>query len=168
MSLTVRWLYTLEDPLVRLCVAGEAGQHTRTCLVCLHMLCFCRVDDGSLTRNTVSCSVHYVDVGMWASFSKSLAVLLRRTLWPGVEPGNGHQPGDLMGLHPVNQPAFEMSLGGYGVQVLNGILDCRRDEEAAIKLKERRGAGRTTYMRRSRQRQPNISKWSRVRTFLDG
>ncbi|KAG3153633.1 hypothetical protein PI126_g9992 [Phytophthora idaei] len=77
MSLTVRWLYTLEDPLVRL------------------------VDDGSLTRNTVSCSVHYVDVGMWASFSKSLAVLLRRTLWPGVEPGNGHQPGDLMGLHPL-------------------------------------------------------------------
>ncbi|KAG3246577.1 hypothetical protein PI124_g8710 [Phytophthora idaei] len=78
MSLTVRWLYTLEDPLVRLCVAGEAGQHTRTCLVCLHMLCFCRVDDGSLTRNT------------WASFSKSLAVLLRRTLWPGVEPGNAY------------------------------------------------------------------------------
>ncbi|KAG3246578.1 hypothetical protein PI124_g8710 [Phytophthora idaei] len=66
MSLTVRWLYTLEDPLVRL------------------------VDDGSLTRNTVSCSVHYVDVGMWASFSKSLAVLLRRTLWPGVEPGNAY------------------------------------------------------------------------------
>ncbi|KAG2923223.1 hypothetical protein PC115_g9026 [Phytophthora cactorum] len=62
MSLTVRWLYTLEDPLVRL------------------------VNDGGLTRNTVSCSVHYVDVGMWASFSKSLAVLLRRTLWPVVEP----------------------------------------------------------------------------------
>ncbi|KAG2780512.1 hypothetical protein Pcac1_g9279 [Phytophthora cactorum] len=66
MSLTVRWLYTLEDPLVRL------------------------VNDGGLTRNTVSCSVHYVDVGMWASFSKSLAVLLRRTLWPVVEPGNAY------------------------------------------------------------------------------
>ncbi|KAG3085930.1 hypothetical protein C6341_g10977 [Phytophthora cactorum] len=78
MSLTVRWLYTLEDPLVRLCVAGEAGQRTRTCLVCLHMLCFCRVNDGGLTRNT------------WASFSKSLAVLLRRTLWPVVEPGNAY------------------------------------------------------------------------------
>ncbi|KAG4238697.1 hypothetical protein PC116_g13267 [Phytophthora cactorum] len=54
MSLTVRWLYTLEDPLVRL------------------------VNDGGLTRNT------------WASFSKSLAVLLRRTLWPVVEPGNAY------------------------------------------------------------------------------
>ncbi|KAG2940691.1 hypothetical protein PC117_g10443 [Phytophthora cactorum] len=54
------------------------------------MLCFCRVNDGGLTRNTVSCSVHYVDVGMWASFSKSLAVLLRRTLWPVVEPGNAY------------------------------------------------------------------------------
>ncbi|KAG2940692.1 hypothetical protein PC117_g10443 [Phytophthora cactorum] len=42
------------------------------------MLCFCRVNDGGLTRNT------------WASFSKSLAVLLRRTLWPVVEPGNAY------------------------------------------------------------------------------
>ncbi|KAG2780513.1 hypothetical protein Pcac1_g9279 [Phytophthora cactorum] len=140
MSLTVRWLYTLEDPLVRL------------------------VNDGGLTRNTVSCSVHYVDVGMWASFSKSLAVLLRRTLWPVVEPGkliasllqSGHQPGDLMGLHPLT--SFVL------LQTVDGV----QDEEAAIKLKERRGAGRTTYMWRSRQRQPNISKWSRVRTFLDG
>ncbi|KAG3246576.1 hypothetical protein PI124_g8710 [Phytophthora idaei] len=92
MSLTVRWLYTLEDPLVRL------------------------VDDGSLTRNTVSCSVHYVDVGMWASFSKSLATHIRShtiQISPCFFPmrliasllQSGHQPGDLMGLHPVNQPA---------------------------------------------------------------
>ncbi|KAG3153632.1 hypothetical protein PI126_g9992 [Phytophthora idaei] len=147
MSLTVRWLYTLEDPLVRL------------------------VDDGSLTRNTVSCSVHYVDVGMWASFSKSLAVLLRRTLWPGVEPGNAYSL-----THHTDKSLFfsneRTSARGFdGTTPPNQLcasVDCRRDEEAAIKLKERRGAGRTTYMRRSRQRQPNISKWSRVRTFLDG
>ncbi|KAG3221384.1 hypothetical protein PC129_g7876 [Phytophthora cactorum] len=109
MSLTVRWLYTLEDPLVRL------------------------VNDGGLTRNTVSCSVHYVDVGMWASFSKSLAVLLRRTLWPVVEPGN----------QPVRPYADQLQLTSF---VLLQTVDGVQDEEAAIKLKERRGAGRTTYI----------------------
>ncbi|KAG4047081.1 hypothetical protein PC123_g17566 [Phytophthora cactorum] len=93
MSLTVRWLYTLEDPLVRL------------------------VNDGGLTRNTVSCSVHYVDVGMWASFSKSLATHIRShtiqiSPW-FFFPMSGHQPGDLMGLHPLTSFVLLQTVDGY-------------------------------------------------------
>ncbi|KAG3066217.1 hypothetical protein PC121_g10947 [Phytophthora cactorum] len=90
------------------------------------MLCFCRVNDGGLTRNT------------WASFSKSLAVLLRRTLWPVVEPGNAyslthHTDKSLVFFsnEPVRPYADQLQLTSFVLlQTVDGYAKRKQDKQS--------------------------------------